>query len=201
MKIIVLLMLLITACDFKTPTDNGLVDLNTAVNFFDVAKVRTSLYRFPEQTDITNSADWNITGDVFEVSLATEILAIDSNTYITNISYDIYMETDRYFSLIGVDSLVQNLDMELINSNSHYDTTDRLELVISQLQYRTKSDDEYQNVPSLDSLRNIDLEMKFRYFFRVTSGYNYPYGEIPSATFYLNLARYRIHLKLLGYYL
>ena len=202
MKLVSILVLFFCiACDLKTPTDNNLLDLKTAVNFFDISKVATTVLRFPSNENITSNSGWTITDDVFEISLSTQIEGTDSLMYITNISYDIFMETDRAFSLIGVDSLIQNIDLELVNTNPHYDYTDRIEFVISQLQYKTTEDDEYQNVVNLDSLRLINLEMKFRYFFRIASGLNYQFGVIPGPSFYLNTATYRIRLKLLGFYL
>ena len=201
MKIkISVLFLIIFACDFETPVDNNLLNLNKPINFFDINKIDLRIVRFPTNEDLINSVTWSIDNSIFEIAVKTEPSPIE-DVFSTNLSYDIYMETTRYFSLIGVDSLIRVVDLEIINSNPHYDDTDRLELVLSELQYKTREDTNFQVAVSLDSLKNISFDMKFRYYFRITSGYNYPFGEIPGSTDFLNLARYRIKLKLLGYYL
>ena len=196
-----LILIILLSCDFETPAENHLVDSNQPVNFFNINQVETRINRVGLEGDFTDSIDWFIQDDLLQFEIQTDLNGADSLIYVFQPNYIISMETNKYFSLQGVDSIVPVIDIDIINTNPHYDNVDRLKIFSSQLLYKTIDDLEFQPIPTLDSLLNIQLDMKFKYVVQIASGYSYHFGVIPVSTFFLNSARYKIRFNILGFYL
>lgn len=200
--LVLLVLWLFLACDFDTPATSQLLDFNAPVNFFDVNRVSTSIARVGSEVDYTDSLNWSIENNMFEVEVLTEISTINGIDFFVNQpNFTITLETIDEFSMTGVDSLVSVFDAEILNYNNHYDRADRLVVASSHIEYKTEDDEDFIAVFNMDSLKSVDLDLKLRYVITLAPGYNYPFGEIPTSSYFINLAQYRLRINLLGFYL
>ena len=162
MNKIAIVIFILMSCDFSTPIDNHLVNLNEPIIFFNVGNTQATVESLPGNVNVTSSTNWSIEAAIFSVSLESitqqsfRIGETDNFVYQGfHPSYNIYLESPKPLELSNFDSLSSVITIEILNSDPRFNGL----TVVDDLEIQVRALDEFvfQKLDDVNTLRESIL--------------------------------------------